>query len=109
LRIIEHVSKPTHWICSIGTGFSLDGSSDSLQTLLSLGIGRIEFQGFFKGIFGANQITQPVLGGALSTPALRPVRLDLCRLVCVVQSCLVVFERSVCAGSVGVEDVVRGV
>jgi hypothetical protein len=54
LRIIEHVSKSTHWICSIGTGFSLDGSSDSLQTLLSLGIGRIEFQSFFEGIFGTN-------------------------------------------------------
>ena len=71
-----------------------------------MGIGGIELESFFEGIFRTNQVAYAVLGGTLSTPAFCPVGLDLCGLVCIFEGCLVVFEGSVCTGAVGVEDVV---
>ena len=44
--------------------------------------------------------------GTFTAPTFRPVRFDLCDLVCVFECMLIVFLGRICRRSVGVEDVV---
>jgi len=50
-----------------------------------------------------------MLSSAFTTPTLGPVRLDLCSLFCIFKGMLIVSEGSICAGAIGVEDVVCGI
>jgi hypothetical protein len=68
-----------------------------------LRIGWVELESLLKGIFGTDQIAYAMLSCTLATPSLCPVWLDLGGLVGVLESFLVLLERSIGAGAVGVQ------
>jgi hypothetical protein len=86
----------------------LHGLLDRGEAALELGVVGIKLQALFVGIVSAEQVALTVEGGALSAPALGPVRLDLGGLLGILEGVVPLPFRGVGGGAVAVEDVVLG-
>lgn len=73
---------------------------------LEAGIVGVLLQALLVGIKGTKEVARAVEGGTFAAPAPRPVRLDLCGLLGVLEGICPVLLGGVGCGAVAVKDVV---
>lgn len=109
LGVVEHARESsTRVVTTSTTSLLLHGLLNGRQTALQLGIAGIVLQTFFVSIVGAKQISLAVKSSTLAPPAFGPVRLELSRLLRILESRVPLLLGSVGSRSVRVEDVVFG-